>query len=308
MQIYLPIAEMAVPVEQIFLVSSVVGFLSGMLGIGGGFLTTPFLIFVGIPPSIAVGTQTTQLVASSVAGVFGHLKRQNVDMKMGFVMLIGGFWGSLGGAFIFKFLERIGQIDLTISMLYIVLLGSIGLMMLFDIMKGWLFPKSSIRSEFNNFKVGSFVSALPFKMRFPRSKLYISGLLPLGIGFVGGVLASILGIGGGFLLVPAMIYILGMPMALVAGTSLFQMIFTTGFAAILHAVLNHSVDIVLGAILILGGVLGAQVGVGFTQFVKGTPARMFLTVIVLAVCAKLLFDVFIEPSELFSTINLSDLL
>lgn len=304
MQIYLPIAEMAVPVEQIFLVSSVVGILSGMLGIGGGFLTTPFLIFIGIPPSIAVGTQTTQLVASSVAGVFGHLKRQNVDMKIGLVMLFGGFFGSLGGAFIFRFLENIGQIDLTISMLYIFLLGSIGLLMAFDVVKGMLFPQSRIRAEFNTFKVGSFAAALPFKMRFPRSKLYISGLLPLGIGFVGGVLASLLGIGGGFLLVPAMIYILRIPMALVAGTSLFQMIFTTSFAAILHAVLNQSVDVVLAGLLILGGVIGAQIGVGFAHFVKDTPARIFLMLIVLAVCLKLVFDVFIEPSELFSTINL----
>lgn len=304
MQIYLPIAEMAVPVEQIFLVSSVVGFLSGMLGVGGGFLTTPFLIFIGIPPSIAVGTQALQLVASSVSGVSGHLKKHNVDMKMGTMMLLGGFLGSLGGAIIFKMLERMGQVDFTISILYIVLLGSIGLMMVFEIVQSFLFKKSPIRREFNAFRVHPVIAALPFKMRFPRSKLYISGLLPFGIGAIGGILASILGIGGGFILVPAMIYMLNMPMVLVAGTSLFQMMFTTGFAAILHAVLNQTVDIMLGILLIVGGVLGAQLGVGFTRFIKGVSARILLAAIVLAVCAKLCFDVFIEPTELFSTINL----
>ncbi len=304
MHIYLPIAEMAVSADLIFSVSAVVGLLSGMLGIGGGFLTTPFLIFIGIPPSIAVATQASQLVASSTAGVFAHLKRHNVDMRMGTVMLIGGLFGAFGGAFIFKILEVMGQIDFVISALYILLLGGIGLMMLVEVVQSIFFSKSPIRKEFNAFRVHPIIDRLPFKMRFPRSKLYLSALMPLGIGALGGVLASILGIGGGFILVPAMIYLLNMPMVLVAGTSLFQMIFTTSFTTIIHAVMNNTVDIVLAVILIVGGVIGAQFGVLLTRFVHGLQARVILVVIVLSVCVKLCFDVFVEPSELFSTLNL----
>lgn len=304
MQIYLPIAEMAVPAEEIFLVSAFVGFLSGALGVGGGFLTTPFLIFLGIPPSVAVGTQASQLVASSMAGVLGHLKRGSVDTKMGTLMLIGGFFGSLNGIWIFKVLENMGEIDFVISYLYILLLGGIGISMFVEILKTMLVPQSPIRAEFNAFKVESWMMRLPYKMRFPRSKLYISALLPFGIGMIGGVLATLLGIGGGFILVPAMIYILGMPTLLVAGTSLFQMIFTTSFAVMMHAGINHTVDIVLALILILGGVLGAQLGAGVSRFLKDIWARLILASIVIAVCIKLCLDVFIEPEELFSTVHM----
>ena len=283
MQIYLPIAEMAIEMETIFILSAFVGFLSGIFGVGGGFLTTPFLIFLGIPPAVAVGTQASQLVASSVTGVLGHFKKGNVDVKMGTVMLVGGLSGSFIGIFIFKFLKYLGQIDFAVSVLYILLLGIIGPMMLYESIFSFFKKKKSVRGEFNTYKVSPFIQSLPYKMRFPRSKLYVSALLPGGIGFVGGVLASILGIGGGFILVPAMIYFMGMPILLVAGTSLFQIIFTAASATILHAVMNNTVDIILALVLIAGGVIGAQIGVMFARFVKGNYARVILALLILGV-------------------------
>lgn len=302
MQVYLPIAEMAVSAETIFLVSAVVGFLSGIFGIGGGFLTTPFLIFYGIPPAIAVGTQATQLVASSFAGVLGYLQRGHVDVKMGLVMLVGGFLGSLIGIGLFQLLKIFGQIDFAISALYIILLGSIGMLMLIESFGALLVKKRTMRSEFNALRISPFLAGLPYKMRFPRSKLYISALVPGGIGFVGGLLASVLGIGGGFLLVPAMIYMMGMPGLLVVGTSLFQMIFTTGFATILHAATSHTVDIMLAIVLVIGGVIGAQIGLTVAPMVKGVFARIVFALIVLGVCVQMIGHLFIQPAELFSTV------
>jgi uncharacterized membrane protein YfcA len=306
MQIYLPIAEMTVPVEQIFSVSALVGFLSGMLGLGGGFLTTPFLIFIGIPPSIAVGTQAAQLVASSTSGVFGYLKRGQVDVRMGALMLVGGFLGSLQGAQLFGFLQSLGKIDFAISILYILLLGSVGIMMAIDVLHSTFFKDHSIKKQFNALRPHPLLMALPFKVRFRTSSLYVSAILPISVGFLGGVFASLLGIGGGFILIPAMIYLIRMPGHLVAGTSLFQMIFTTAFATIIHAVMNNTVDIVLAVILMIGGVLGAQIGVSSARYVKGMAARVLLAVIVLTVCTKLSFDMIIEPEELFSTMFVAE--
>ncbi|MAI63053.1 MAG: permease [Micavibrio sp. TMED27] len=302
MQIYLPIAEMAIEMETIFILSAFVGFLSGIFGVGGGFLTTPFLIFLGIPPAVAVGTQASQLVASSVTGVLGHFKKGNVDVKMGTVMLVGGLSGSFIGIFIFKFLKYLGQIDFAVSVLYILLLGIIGPMMLYESIFSFFKKKKSVRGEFNTYKVSPFIQSLPYKMRFPRSKLYVSALLPGGIGFVGGVLASILGIGGGFILVPAMIYFMGMPILLVAGTSLFQIIFTAASATILHAVMNNTVDIILALVLIAGGVIGAQIGVMFARFVKGNYARVILALLILGVCVRLCADLFMEPDYKYSVV------
>ena len=304
MQVYLPIAEMAVSAEAIFFLSAFVGLISGIFGVGGGFLTTPFLIFIGVNPAVAVGTQTTQLVASSTAGALGHLRRGNVDIKMGLIMMLGGVLGSFVGIFIFKLLQYLGQIDLAISLLYIVLLGGIGSLMLVESVASFLFKKKDdVRQAFNNTRVSPFILSLPYKMRFPRSKLFISVLVPAGIGFVGGVLAAILGIGGGFLIVPAMIYILGMPALLVAGTALFQVIFTTSSAAIMHALVNQTVDIILGLILIVGGVVGAQIGVFIARFFRGQNSRVILALIILGVCLKLVIDLFVLPSELFSTME-----
>ncbi len=298
MQIYLPIAEMSIPVESLFMLGGFVGFISGVFGVGGGFLTTPLLIFMGIPAAVAVGTQGSQLVASGVSGVMGYWRRGHVDFMVGTIMLIGGVIGSVIGIFFFQFIKYIGQMDLIISLLYIALLGSIGIMMLFEGVFT-MFRKKTMKSEFNRLKSPSLISKLPYKMRFPRSKLYISVLVPAGIGVVSGFLVSTMGVGGGFLLVPAMIYILGMPPLLVAGTSLFQIIFTSAFATIMHATVSNSVDILLAVFLILGGVIGAQIGVLASKKVTGASARVILALLVLGVCSQLAIQLFLSPSDLF---------
>jgi uncharacterized membrane protein YfcA len=304
MHVYLPIAEMSISVEAILCLGLCVGFLSGFFGVGGGFLTTPFLMFLGVPPAIAVGTQTSQLVASSVTGVFGHWKNKHVDLKMAAVMLCGGILGAIIGVFIFKLLQALGQIDVAIRILYVILLGSIGSLMLLETsLSIWRKhnkeqPNKDKKSFMDNMKVS--MRKWPYKMHFPVSKLHITALAPIGIGFIGGVLASVLGIGGGFLLVPAMIYLLGMPATLVAGTCLFQIIFTTGFASIMHAATNQTVDVVLASLLISGGVVGAQLGVRSSRYVSGLWARIILAAIILTVSIVLAVQLLIAPHELFS--------
>ena len=294
---------MTVSVEEIFLLGFFVGFVSGVFGVGGGFLTTPLLIFMGIPPAVAVGTQASQLVASGTSGVIGYWQKGHVDFYIGTIMLSGGIVGSVFGIIIFGLMQYLGQIDLVISLLYIVLLGSVGGMMLFESLFSLSRGKSkSVKNEFNRFKSTSLISRLPYKIRFPRSKLYISAFVPAGIGFVSGFLVSTMGVGGGFLLVPAMIYILGMPAYLVAGTSLFQIIFTSAFATVMHAVTNNSVDILLALFLIMGGVLGARFGVMASKRVKGAWARVVLALIVLAVCTKMAVHLFLTPDNFFVTV------
>jgi len=298
MQIYLPIAEMSIEIEAIFFLGAFVGLVSGVFGVGGGFLTTPLLIFMGIPSAVAVGTQGSQLVASGLSGVMGYWKRSHVDFLIGTIMLLGGFLGTVIGVFFFQFIKLMGQIDLIISLLYIILLGSIGIMMLFESVMTTV-KKKTMKSEFNQLKSRGFISKLPYKMRFPRSKLYISIFVPGGIGFVSGFLVATMGVGGGFLLVPAMIYILGMPPLLVAGTSLFQIIFTSAFATIMHATFSNSVDIFLAFFLILGGVIGAQIGVKASKYVTGVKARVILALLVLGVCTQLGIQLFLNPSDIF---------
>ncbi|MCL4679446.1 MAG: sulfite exporter TauE/SafE family protein [Alphaproteobacteria bacterium] len=301
MQIYLPIAEMSVPIELIVILGTFVGFVSGVFGVGGGFLTTPLLIFMGIPAPVAVGTQSCQLVASGISGVMGYWRRGNVDFLIGTVMLVGGMLGSVVGIFFFSLFRYMGQIDLMISLLYIILLGSIGLMMLFE---GFftMMKKKTVRSEFNRLKSPPLIARLPYKMRFARSKLYISALVPGGIGFFSGFLVSTMGVGGGFLLVPAMIYILGMPTLLVAGTSLYQIIFTSAFAALMHASISQTVDVILAFWLIAGGVIGVQLGVLVSRRVTGARARVILALLVLGVCLQLGIQLFIEPANLFEVV------
>lgn len=302
MQIYLPIAEMAVSAESIFFVSAFVGFLSGLFGIGGGFLTTPFLIFTGIPAAVAVGTQTCQIVANGTSGMLGHLRKGHVDFKMGGFMLIGSVIGSVLGISLFKLLQYLGQIDFVISVLYVVLLGFIGTLMLVESTIAMFFKKKTMRSEFNSFNVKGLAAVLPFKMRFPKSNLYISAVLPVAVGFVGGVLASVLGVGAGFMLVPAMIYIIGMPTLVVAGTSLFQIVFTTSISTMLHAVTNNTVDAFLALILIAGGVIGAQFGVTFNGKIKPLHARITLALLIIIVSIQLSGNLFMVPDEIFSTV------
>lgn len=299
MQIYLPIAEMSVPAETLVVLGVAVGFLSGVFGVGGGFLATPFLLFMGVPPAVAVGTQANQLIATSMTGVLGHWRRGNVDFQMGGIMLAGGTVGSVVGIFIFRILQHFGQIDVFIAFSYVLLLGTIGLMMLFESASS-LLKKSSVTQDIQSVSQREFFKNLPYKMRFNKSRLYVSALLPVGVGFIGGLLVSIMGIGGGFVLVPAMIYILGMPATLVAGTSLFQIIFVSAFACLLHAVASNTVDIILSTVMMIGGVVGAQLGVRFAKKIKGAPARIILSLIIIAVCIRMLTTLFVQPVDLFS--------
>ncbi len=298
MEIYLPIAQMSVDPLILLAMGGAVGLLSGLLGIGGGFLMTPLLIFIGIPPTVAVATQSNQLVAASVSGVIAHWRRHNVDLKLGSVMLLGGALGSLFGVWLFARLKALGQIDLVISLTYVLFLGTVATLMMIDNFKVLVLRRNVTARR--KLHAHTALHRLPLRMRFPRSRLYISALLPIMIGFVGGMMVAIMGIGGGFALVPAMIYLLGMPVGLVAGTSLFQIIFTTGITTFLQAITTHAVDIVLAMVLIIGGVVGAQVGTRLGHLLKPEHARLAHALIVLAVAVKLALDLFTTPSNLFS--------
>ena len=254
MHIYLPIAEMSVNIFLILGMGGAVGFLSGLFGVGGGFLMTPLLIFIGVPPPVAVGTEANQIVASSVSGVLAHWRRANVDFKMGFVLLLGGFVGSSLGVILFKYLQNLGQLDLVIKLSYVIFLGIIGFLML------WESSRTIIRSRSAAARRGklhqhNWLHGLPFKMRFRKSKLYISAILPFLIGATVGVLSAIMGVGGGFIMVPAMIYLLGMPTSLAIGTSLFQIIFVTANVTFLQALTVQTVDILLAVLLLTGAVI-----------------------------------------------------
>ena len=297
MQIYLPIAEMSVNIFLILGMGGGVGFLSGLFGVGGGFLMTPLLIFIGIPPAVAVATEANQIVASSVSGVLAHWRRGNVDIKMGTLLLLGGVIGSSFGVWLFTFLKGLGQIDLVIKLSYVIFLSIIGFLMLIESARAIMAKKRDVprRQHTHNWLHG-----LPFKMRFRRSRLYISALLPLGIGIFVGLLAAIMGVGGGFVMVPAMIYLLGMPTSVVVGTSLFQIIFVTANVTVLQSVTNYTVDVVLALILLFGGVIGAQIGARFGGRIQGEQLRGMLALIVLAVCSKLTYDLVATPIDLFS--------
>ncbi len=299
MQIYLPIAEMSVNVFLLLGMGGGIGFLSGLFGVGGGFLMTPLLIFIGIPPAVAVGTEANQIVASSVSGVLAHWRRGNVDFKMGLVLLLGGFAGSTLGVMLFSFLREVGQIDLVISLSYVVFLGTIGSLMLYESARTMRRRKTA-PGQRRKLHQHNWVHGLPLKMRFRRSKLYISALLPFGIGFLVGVLAAIMGVGGGFVMVPAMIYLLGMPTNVVIGTSLFQIIFVTANVTFLQSYANQTVDVVLALLLLSGAVIGAQFGARAGAKLHGEELRGLLALMVLAVCGKLFFDLLVTPSDIYS--------
>ncbi|QJE74470.1 sulfite exporter TauE/SafE family protein [Aerophototrophica crusticola] len=299
MQVYLPIAELSVNALLILGLGGGVGFLSGLFGVGGGFLMTPLLIFIGVPPAVAVGTQANQLVGASVSGVLAHWRRNNVDVRLGGVMLVGGVLGTGLGVWLFGLFQQLGHIDLVISLSYVFFLGTVSGLMLWESIRTMLRGRAKAVAP-RKLHHHTWLHGLPFKMRFPRSRLYISALLPAGIGFVGGILVAIMGIGGGFLLVPAMIYILGMPTGLVAGTSLFQIIFSTGMAAFLQAATNQTVDIVLAMLLLVGGVIGAQFGTRAGARLRGEQARALLALMVMAVAVKLAVDLIVRPEDLFS--------
>jgi uncharacterized membrane protein YfcA len=297
MQIYLPIAEMSVNIFLILGMGGGVGFLSGLFGVGGGFLMTPLLIFIGIPSPVAVATEANQIVASSVSGVLAHWRRGNVDLKMGTVLLVGGVTGSTLGVWLFTFLRELGQLDLVIKLSYVVFLGVIGGLMLIESMRAILRNRGQAPAKRRQH---TWIHGLPFKMRFRRSRLYISVLPPILVGFVVGVLSAIMGVGGGFVMVPAMIYLLGMPTSVVVGTSLFQIIFVTANVTILQAANNQTVDVVLALLLLIGAVIGAQFGARFSARLQGEQLRGLLALIVLAVCAKLSYDLVATPLDLYA--------
>jgi uncharacterized membrane protein YfcA len=299
MDVYLPIAEVTQDVYVLLGVGFAAGLLSGIFGVGGGFLLTPLLIFVGIPEPIAVASATNQLVGSSVTGVIGHTRRGNVDFKIGTVIVAGGAAGSLTGVLLFSYLRRLGQIDLIISMGYVILLGTLGALMLTESV-GAILRARDADAQPRRLHAHSWFHRLPFKMRFRRSKLYISALLPLGIGYGLGVLSGLLGISGGFLAVPAMIYLLGMPASVVLGTSLFQTVFIAALSTLLQAMTNQTVDAMLALLVLLGGVIGVHYGVRAAPRFKSEYLRVGLALLILGVGIKLLYDVTVEPTNLFS--------
>jgi len=298
MQIYLPIAEVSVNIFLILGMGGGVGFLSGLFGVGGGFLMTPLLIFIGIPPAVAVATEANQIVASSISGVLAHFKRGNVDVKMGVMLLVGGVIGSTFGVWLFTFLKTLGQVDLVIKLSYVVFLGIIGSLMFVESLNAM--RRSTKKAAPAKLHTHIFLHGLPFKMRFRRSKLYISAVLPIGVGVVVGILSAIMGVGGGFIMVPAMIYLLGMPTAVVVGTSLFQIIFVTANVTVLQSVNNYAVDVVLALLLLIGGVIGAQFGAKAGAKLKGEQLRILLAVMVIGVCVKIGLDLTLTPDELYT--------
>ena len=296
---YLPIAEISVNILVLLGLGTGVGMMSGIFGVGGGFLMTPLLIFMGIPAPVAVGTEANQIVASSVSGALAHFRRGNVDLKMGFMLLVGGIIGSTFGVWLFKILSALGQIELVIRLAYVVFLGIIGSLMLIESVKAIRQTRSATAGR-HKLHEHHWFHGLPFKMRFRRSKLYISALLPLTIGAFVGVLAAIMGVGGGFVMVPAMIYVLGMPTSAVVGTSLFQIVFVTANVTFLQAYQNQTVDILLGLFLIVGGVIGAQVGTRVGARLPGERMRFLLAAMVVAVCVKMIVDLVSTPADLYS--------
>ncbi len=299
MQIYLPIAEVSVDAFLLFGIGGVVGFLSGMFGVGGGFLITPLLFFIGVPPAVAVATGANQVVASSVSGVLAQLKRKAVDFRMGLVLLAGGMAGSGVGIWVFAWMTSRGQVDLFVQLSYVVFLGLIGAMMLQESLRAFLRsrkPSGPIRRA----HVHNWVHGLPLKMKFRASGLYISVIPPLMVGALVGFLAAIMGVGGGFIMVPAMIYLLGVPTKVVIGTSLFQIIFVTAFTTVMHAVTSQTVDMMLALILIFGGVIGAQIGARVGLRLKAEQLRILLSLLVLSVSLRIAADLLIRPDELYS--------
>ena len=297
MQIYLPIAEVSVNAFLLLGLGGMVGVLSGMFGVGGGFLMTPLLFFIGIPPAVAVATEANQIVASSFSGVLAHLKRRTVDLRMGTVLLIGGLIGAALGVQIFNTLKAIGQVDLLVRLSYVIFLGIVGGLMFIESLNALRKTRAGAPPKR---KRHTWIHALPIKMRFRTSGLYISVIPPVLIGVFVGILSAIMGVGGGFIMVPAMIYLLGMPTKVVVGTSLFQIIFVTGFTTLLHATTNFTVDVVLAVLLLVGGVIGAQFGTILGAKLKAEQLRILLAGLVLLVCGKLALDLLLMPSELYS--------
>jgi uncharacterized membrane protein YfcA len=300
MEIYLPIAEMSVHWVYVVGLGLGVGFLSGLFGVGGGFLLTPLLIFYGIPSTVAVGTTLSHVTASSVSGALAQWKKRAIDFRMAGVMLAGGLCGTLAGIWLFALLRRQGQMDLIVSLSYVLLLGSVGTLMLKESLAALKVARGGVAVPVRPIN-RPWIAALPLKMRFRQSRLYLSVLPPLAIGFLVGVLSAIMGIGGGFIIVPAMIYFLRMPTNVVLGTSLTQILGVTSLATILQATSNYAVDIVLAFFLMIGGVVGAQLGVRTGARLRGEQLRFLLAVVVLGVAARLAWGLVAHPRDIYST-------
>ena len=300
MEFYLPIAEMSINPIGFLILGIIVGTLSGTFGVGGGFLMTPLLIFLGIPPAIAVASEANHIVGSSLSGTIGHLRRKAVDIRMGNVLLAGGILGSFLGIYIFNSLKQLGLVDLLITASYFLFLTAIGIFMLYESLDSLGYLKKKKRKKTYHH---SWIMGLPFRMRFKKSGLYISIIPPLLVGFVVGILASIMGVGGGFIMIPAMIYIIRMPTSVVIGTSLYQIIFVTAIVTLLHAFHNQTVDVVLALILLLGGAIGAQIGVKLSSKLEGPYLRVALGVLVLSVGIVMASDLLIRPEETITLIR-----
>jgi uncharacterized protein len=301
MDIYLPIAGVSENLLLILGLGGAVGLLSGMFGIGGGFLLTPFLMSIGIPPPVAVASAANQVVGASISGCLAHWQRRNVDIKMGLILLIGGLTGSSAGVWLFQLLSAAGQIDLTISLSYVILLGTMGALMLVDGLRLYFKRrggKAIVQSRGANRH--TWIHRLPLKVRFRRSGLYISAWVPAGVGFLVGVLSAIMGVGGGFVMVPAMIYLIGMPTSVVIGTSLFQIIFVSANVTFLQAVTNQTVDAPLALLLLVGGTIGAQFGTRIGAKLRVDELRILLAVMVLLMSAKVFFDLTVSPADIYS--------
>ena len=297
--IYLPIAELSVNMFVLLAMGAAVGFLSGMFGVGGGFLITPLLIFYNIPPAVAVATGANQVIASSFSGALAHYKRNAIDFKLGSVLLAGGILGSTLGAWIFASLRRLGQLDLVVSILYVLFLGIVGGLMLVESVRTLRQNRGGANAEVKQPGQHNWIHRLPFKMRFKVSKLYVSAIPVIALGAFIGLLSAIMGVGGGFIMVPAMIYLLKVPTNVVIGTSLFQIIFVTAYTTIIQATANQTVDIVLAVLLMTGGVIGAQYGASAGQRLRGEQLRALLAILVLSVAMRLAFSLFVTPDSLF---------
>ncbi len=298
MQIYLPVAELSLNILLLVGIGLAIGFLSGMFGIGGGFIMTPLLIFLGVPAGVAVGTGASQVVASSVSGAIGHWRRNNIDLQMAGLLIAGGFCGAVVGVQLLAILKAYGQLEFFVSLMYVVLLGVVGGLMLIEAVRTL---RASSATAATRRKAGqhTWLEGMPLKFRFRQSKIYISMIPPIAIGTFVGLLTAIMGVGGGFLMVPAMIYLLRMPTKLVIGTSTVQILCVTAFTTVLQATQNHAVDIMLAAPLIAGGVIGAQLGVGYGERLKAEQLRALLALLVLAVAVRMALGLTIRPSDLF---------
>ncbi len=296
MLIHLPIAQIAVDPLILTLIGMGVGFLSGLFGVGGGFLLTPLLIFYGVPAAVAVSTQANQVLATSIAGVSSHWRERAVDVRLGTLMLMGGLAGSTAGVGVFSLLKYFGIVDETIAVLYVVFLGVIGGLMAWESV-GALGKTGGDPGR--RTRLRAWMRGLPMKRRFPRSGLYISIIPPLGVGFFVGVLAAVLGVGGGFILAPAMVYLLGVPTRVMVGTSLFQIIFLTAYVTFLQATFNGTVDLVLAAVLMAGGVAGAQLGAAAGRKLKAAQLRLLLALVVLAMAGRLVYELYVAPQPEF---------